>query len=201
MDSLAGKVMIDFWATWCGPCRDALPHMRYIAKSSNADEFVMLSVSLDADEAAWMHAVVYDGRDWIYFSTTNGSFPNAVRALAEDADGKLWVGTEGGGLFTIEGGRIIPAKAPVKDVSCLLADHDGVLWAGTVSHGLARLAHGQWTTYSAGDGLAGDDIGYLVEDGAGNLWLGLYEGLVRVPRNRWRISPMARRKRWPAAFS
>ena len=94
----------------------------------------------------------------------------------------LWIGTEGGGLFTLRDGKISAANAPVKDISSLLIDRDGVLWAGTSGHGLARFAQGRWTSYAASDGLAGDDIGYLIEDDLTNLWLGSYEGLMRVEK-------------------
>jgi ligand-binding sensor domain-containing protein/signal transduction histidine kinase len=122
----------------------------------------------------------YDGHDWTVFSTGDGLPPNPVRALAEDAKGAIWIGTESGGLFTLRDGKISAANAPVKDISSLLVDHGDVLWAGTSGHGLARLAQGHWTSCAAADGLAGDDIGYLIEDDLQNLWLGSYEGLMRV---------------------
>ena len=124
----------------------------------------------------------FDGQGWKFFSTAEGLPLNAVRALAEDARGNLWIGTEGGGLFTLRDGKISAANAPVKDISALLVDRDDVLWAGTSGHGLARLAQGHWTTCAAADGLAGDDIGYLIEDDLTNLWIGSYEGLTRVEK-------------------
>ncbi|HTB85869.1 MAG TPA: two-component regulator propeller domain-containing protein [Candidatus Sulfotelmatobacter sp.] len=124
----------------------------------------------------------FDGTDWRIFSTTDGLPSNPVRALAEDANTNLFIGTDGGGIFSMNAGKLSPVNAPVKDVSCLFVDRDGILWAGTSGHGLARFAAGQWTTFSAADGLAGDDIGYLIDDDLGNLWLGTYEGLVRVDK-------------------
>jgi ligand-binding sensor domain-containing protein/signal transduction histidine kinase len=124
----------------------------------------------------------FDGTDWNFFTPTDGLSQFPVRALAEDANTNLFIGTDGGGIFRLSDGKISPVNAPLKDVSCLLADRDGTLWAGTDGHGLARYAAGQWTTFSAADGMAGDDVGYLVDDDLGNLWLGTYEGLVRVDK-------------------
>ena len=46
LNYLQGKVvLIDFWATWCGPCREALPHVREIAKKFDGNPLVVLSVS------------------------------------------------------------------------------------------------------------------------------------------------------------
>ncbi len=51
LDDLHGKVvLIDFWATWCGPCREALPHMKELAKKFQGQPLVVLSISLDDDE-------------------------------------------------------------------------------------------------------------------------------------------------------
>ena len=122
----------------------------------------------------------FDGQSWSFYAAAEGLPPNAVRALAEDAQGNLWIGTDGGGLFTLRDGKISATNAPVKDISSLLIDRNDVLWAGTSGHGLARFAQGRWTTCAAADGLASDDIGYLIEDDLGNLWLGSYEGLMRV---------------------
>ncbi len=54
LESLAGKVvLIDFWATWCPPCRRALPHLQKMAQEFAGQPFVLLSISLDPDEGKW----------------------------------------------------------------------------------------------------------------------------------------------------
>jgi thiol-disulfide isomerase/thioredoxin len=65
LDDLAGKVvLIDFWATWCGPCREALPHVRDIAKKFSGQPLVVLSISLDKDEAKWRDFVAKNEMTW-----------------------------------------------------------------------------------------------------------------------------------------
>ena len=123
-----------------------------------------------------------DGESWKFYATAEGLPPNAVRALGEDEKGNLWIGTDGGGLFEMRAGKISDAHAPVRDITCLLFDHENGLWAGTAGHGLARFKDGAWTRYSTTNGLAVDNIGYLVEDNSGNLWLGSYEGVMRIER-------------------
>ena len=124
----------------------------------------------------------FDGQNWKFYSAADGLPPNAICALGEDSQSNLWIGTDGGGLFSKRGDKFVAESSPVKDISCLLVDRNDHLWAGTSGHGLARLADGHWTSYTAADGLAGDDIGYLLEDEAGNLWIGSYEGLIRADK-------------------
>ena len=65
LDDLAGKVvLIDFWATWCGPCREALPHVREIAKKFEGQPLVVMSISLDKDDAKWRDFVAKNEMTW-----------------------------------------------------------------------------------------------------------------------------------------
>jgi signal transduction histidine kinase/ligand-binding sensor domain-containing protein len=123
-----------------------------------------------------------DGDGWKFYTTGAGLPAKPVRALAEDKNGNLWIGTEGGGLFQLRAGKIFPVNSPVGDISCLLVDAEDVLWVGTSGHGLARFGNGGWTRYSMRDGLNTDNIGYLIADETGNLWLGSYEGVMRAEK-------------------
>ncbi len=126
----------------------------------------------------------FDGTNWEFFSASSGLPKSAVRALAADTNGTLWVGTESDGLFSLRDGKVSLVNAPVKDISALFISADGRLWCGTSVHGLARFSEGEWKLFSSTlNGLANDDIWSLAEDTAENLWIGSYEGLVRVGKN------------------
>ncbi|HVZ82616.1 MAG TPA: redoxin domain-containing protein [Terracidiphilus sp.] len=80
MDSLAGKVvLIDFWATWCGPCREALPHIRQIARRFEGQPLVVLSISLDKDEDKWRDFVAKNGMTWLQYR--DGGFDGPIATL------------------------------------------------------------------------------------------------------------------------
>jgi thiol-disulfide isomerase/thioredoxin len=80
MDSLAGKVvLIDFWATWCGPCREALPRIQSIAKKFEGQPLVVLSVSLDSDDTKWKAFVEKNGMNWL--QTRDGGFGGKISNL------------------------------------------------------------------------------------------------------------------------
>ena len=65
LDDLAGKVvLIDFWATWCGPCREALPHVRAISKKFAGQPLVVMSISLDTDDGKWRDFVTKNEMTW-----------------------------------------------------------------------------------------------------------------------------------------
>jgi thiol-disulfide isomerase/thioredoxin len=98
LDSLAGKVvLIDFWATWCGPCMEALPHMREIAHKFEGQPFVMISINLDNDDKRWREFVAKNKMTWMqYHEPWSGSEVarffnvNAIPAtFSIDADGVL----------------------------------------------------------------------------------------------------------------
>jgi peroxiredoxin len=77
MDDLQGKVvLIDFWATWCAPCREALPHIQKVAKKFQGQPLVILSVSLDSDEQKWSEFITKYEMTWPQYR--DGGFAGPV---------------------------------------------------------------------------------------------------------------------------
>ena len=97
--SFHGKyVLIDFWASWCGPCRLENPNSVKAYQKYKNKNFTVLGVSLDKDKAAWLDAIKMDGLDWTHVSDLQG-WGNAVAAQFKiqsipqnfllDPDGKI----------------------------------------------------------------------------------------------------------------
>lgn len=77
LSDFKGKyVFIDFWASWCAPCRREIPYLKEaLAYSENSDNLVVLSYSIDNDMDAWTGCIENSGlvhKNWIHISTLKG---------------------------------------------------------------------------------------------------------------------------------
>jgi peroxiredoxin len=69
LSSLKGKyVLIDFWASWCTPCRKENPNVVSAYNRYKDKNFAVLGVSLDQDKASWIRAIQQDGLVWQHIS-------------------------------------------------------------------------------------------------------------------------------------
>lgn len=88
LSSLKGKViLLDFWASWCGPCRKENPNVVRIYNELHDKGFEVFSVSLDKDRKAWLNAIEKDGLVWenhvsdLKYWSSEGAAIYGVRAI------------------------------------------------------------------------------------------------------------------------
>lgn len=119
LSSLKGKyVLIDFWASWCGPCRQENPNVVNVYNRYKDKGFTILSVSLDNSKERWLGAIQQDGLTW----------PNHVSDL------KGWQ-SEAAALYAVRG---IPATFLIDKEGIIIAKN---LRGAALEDKLAELLH------------------------------------------------------------
>lgn len=63
--SLEGKyILLDFWASWCGPCRNSFPHMKELFLKYAGKDIAFVNISIDKNKNYWLNAVEEDNTPW-----------------------------------------------------------------------------------------------------------------------------------------
>ena len=65
-------VLIDFWASWCGPCMRELPYVAKLYKECKGKNFEIIGVSLDSDKGAWLGAIKKNNMKWVQVCDLKG---------------------------------------------------------------------------------------------------------------------------------
>ena len=99
LSSLRGKVvLVDFWASWCGPCRDENPNVVRVYNDYKDKGFEILGVSLDNDPEDWQMAIKKDKLQWKHVADLKGWDSEVVKkysisgipfTMLLDKDGKI----------------------------------------------------------------------------------------------------------------
>jgi diguanylate cyclase (GGDEF)-like protein len=136
------------------------------------------------------------GDGWEHIAAAQGlNSGGSVDALLTDRDGTLWVASAGRGLIQWLGnGRIanwtVGEGLPSDDLWSFLRDSRGTLHVGT---GIGRATLGERTAHAGRDGDVAHQAGALAEDRGGQLWVGMFSGvLMRLDRATGRARTIAR---------
>lgn len=73
LSAFKGKyILVDFWASWCGPCREENPYLVKVYQQYGGKDFEIIGISLDSQKSPWLKAIADDGLKWLHVSDLQG---------------------------------------------------------------------------------------------------------------------------------
>lgn len=82
LSDLKGQyVLLQFWGSWCGPCRAENPHLVDLYRKYHDKGFEIFSIGLERDERAWKRAIQQDGLPWSWQTLGLNDFDHPVARL------------------------------------------------------------------------------------------------------------------------
>jgi signal transduction histidine kinase/ligand-binding sensor domain-containing protein len=146
-------------------------------------------IHADPEGSLWLGTVggiarLMNGR-LITYPGTEGLPSQSIRALTRDRAGNIWAGyfdaamvirLQAGAFSALRGKIDLGAHA----IGAMCTDSEGNLWVGTRGGGLVRLKERKLTAYASEDGLPGDSIQAITDDGADGIWAATSGGLAHI---------------------
>ncbi|MDD2550415.1 MAG: FISUMP domain-containing protein, partial [Bacteroidales bacterium] len=131
---------------------------------------------------------VYDGTNIVTYTTENGLPSNYTKALAEDSNGNIWIGTGWSGLVKYDGTNFTAYSETeglvgdgVKDVK---VDENGVIWVATLG-GVSKYNGTSFTNYTKTEGLAHNAVNTILVQTPTSLLFGTDNGISNFTDNTW----------------
>lgn len=189
------------WAgTWKGAAMRQGKGWRILTRADGLADDMVSVIFQDRRGGMWFGSTVAPGGGLTQcegglcrvFTTREGLPHNSINAIAEDGDGNVWAGAGffdrgGAARFRRQGDEWRLAEVLLqKDglagakVRSLYLDRRGVLNFGSEYDGMARRERAGWRVLKAANGLAGEEVTTMAEDGQGDLWLGGPDGVTRI---------------------
>lgn len=153
-----------------------VPIVRATFSARNGDVWF----AIDPDRVGRLHGGHFDT-----FGPGEGMNGRQVRGLAEDSQGRVWVGTTDGKLFRQEGARFTRVSLDglsTGAINAIYIEPDDTVWLGTVGAGIVGFVDGHPHSCSLAQGLPDENVAVIVPDNLGHFWCGSKRGVFRVGR-------------------